>query len=130
MKNIAIIGTGYVGLVTGAGLSEFGNKVICTDIDSKKIEGLNNGVIPIYEPGLDDVIKRNYENNRLFFSSDIEDSIKKAEVVIIAVGTPQGEDGMADLRFIDSVVNTISNNLNNYKVVCTKSTVPIGTGDS
>lgn len=128
MKNITIIGTGYVGLVTGAGMSEFGNKVICVDIDSKKIEKLNSGLIPIYEPGLEEIIKRNFENNRLFFSSDIEDSIKKAEVIVIAVGTPQGENGMADLRFVNSVVNTISNNLNTYKVVCTKSTVPIGTG--
>ncbi len=128
MKNITIIGTGYVGLVTGAGMSEFGNKVTCADIDSKKIEGLNSGLIPIYEPGLEEVIKRNFENNRLFFSSDIEASIKKAEVVVIAVGTPQGENGMADLKFVDAVVDTISRNLNNYKVVCTKSTVPIGTG--
>lgn len=128
MKNITIIGTGYVGLVTGAGMSEFGNKVICVDIDSKKIEDLNSGIVPIYEPGLEEVIKRNFDNNRLFFSSDIESSIKKAEVVVIAVGTPQGENGMADLRFVNSVVDTILNNLNNYKVVCTKSTVPIGTG--
>ena len=128
MKNITIIGTGYVGLVTGVGMSEFGNKVTCADIDSKKIEGLNSGLIPIYEPGLEEVIKRNFENNRLFFSSDIEASIKKAEVVVIAVGTPQGENGMADLKFVDAVVDTISRNLNNYKVVCTKSTVPIGTG--
>ena len=128
MKNITIIGTGYVGLVTGAGMSEFGNKVICADIDSRKIGKLNSGLIPIYEPGLEEIIKRNFENSRLFFSSDIESSIKKAEVVVIAVGTPQGENGMADLRFVDSVVNTISRNLNSYKVICTKSTVPIGTG--
>ena len=128
MKNITIIGTGYVGLVTGAGMSEFGNKVICTDIDKNKISDLNSGLIPIYEPGLEDVIKRNFENNRLFFSSDIEKSIKMSEVIVIAVGTPQGENGMADMNFVHSVVDTISKNLNNYKVVCTKSTVPIGTG--
>ena len=128
MKNITIIGTGYVGLVTGAGMSEFGNKVICTDIDKNKIDELNSGGIPIYEPGLEEVIKRNFENNRLFFSSDIENSIKKSEVIIIAVGTPQGENGMADMRFVYSVVDTISNNLNKHKIICTKSTVPIGTG--
>tara|TARA_Y100000768_G_scaffold351845_1_gene303025 strand:- start:30 stop:1343 length:1314 start_codon:yes stop_codon:yes gene_type:complete len=128
MKNITIIGTGYVGLVTGAGMSEFGNKVICVDIDTKKIDDLNAGLIPIYEPGLEEVIKRNFENNRLFFSANIEDSIRRSEVVVIAVGTPQGDNGMADLRYVYSVVDTISQNLNNYKVVCTKSTVPIGTG--
>ena len=128
MKNITIIGTGYVGLVTGAGMSEFGNKVICTDIDKNKIDELNSGKIPIYEPGLEEVINRNFENNRLYFSSDVEDSIKKSEVIVIAVGTPQGENGMADMSFVYSVVDTISNNLNNHKVICTKSTVPIGTG--
>ena len=125
---IAILGTGHVGLVTGAGMSEFGNKVICTDIDKNKIDELNSGGIPIYEPGLEEVIKRNFDNNRLFFSSDIENSIKKSEVIIIAVGTPQGENGMADMSFVYSVVDTISNNLNKYKIICTKSTVPIGTG--
>ena len=130
MKNITIIGTGYVGLVTGAGMSEFGNKVICTDIDKNKIDELNSGKIPIYEPGLEEVIKRNFENNRLFFSSDIEYSIKKSEVIVIAVGTPQGENGMTDMSFVYSVVETISNNLNNHKTICTKSTVPIGTGQA
>ena len=128
MNNITIIGTGYVGLVTGAGMSEFGNKVICTDIDKNKIDQLNSGLIPIYEPGLEEVIKRNFENNRLFFSSDIEDSIKKSEVIVIAVGTPQRENGMANMSFVYSVVDIIANNLNNHKVICTKSTVPIGTG--
>ena len=130
MKNITIIGTGYVGLVTGAGMSEFGNKVICTDIDKNKIDELNSGKIPIYEPGLEEVIKRNFENNRLFFSSDIEESIKKSEVIVIAVGTPQGENGKADMSFVYSVVEAISNNLNNHKTICTKSTVPIGTGQA
>ena len=130
MKNITIIGTGYVGLVTGAGMSEFGNKVICTDIDKNKIDELNSGKIPIYEPGLEEVIKRNFENKRLFFSSDIEESIKKSEVIVIAVGTPQGENGKADMSFVYSVVEAISNNLNNHKTICTKSTVPIGTGQA
>ena len=129
MRNITIIGTGYVGLVSGAGMSEFGNKVICTDIDKNKIDNLKSGNIPIYEPGLEEIIKRNYINNRLNFSSDIEASIKKSEVIVIAVGTPQGDEGMADMSSVFSVIDTISNNLNNYKVVCTKSTVPIGSGN-
>ncbi len=128
MKNIAVIGTGYVGLVTGAGMSEFGNRVICTDIDKNKIEKLNSGTIPIYEPGLEEIIKRNVSDNRLFFSTNIEDSIMESEIVIIAVGTPMGVNGTADMSFVYSAVETISNNLNSYKVVCTKSTVPIGTG--
>ena len=128
MKNITIIGTGYVGLVTGAGMSEFGNRVICTDIDKNKIEKLNSGIIPIYEPGLEEIIKRNVSDNRLLFSSNVEDSIMQSEVVIIAVGTPMGVNSAADMSFVHSAVETISNNLNSYKVVCTKSTVPIGTG--
>lgn len=128
MKKITIIGTGYVGLVTGAGLSEFGNRVICTDIDKNKIEKLNSGIIPIYEPGLEEIIKRNISDNRLLFSSNIEDAIMQSEVVIIAVGTPTGVNGETDMSFVHSAVETISNNLNSYKVVCTKSTVPIGTG--
>ena len=128
MKNITIIGTGYVGLVTGAGMSEFGNRVICTDIDKNKIEKLNSGIIPIYEPGLEEIIKRNVSDNRLLFSSNVEDSIMQSEVVIIAVGTPMGVNSATDMSFVHSAVETISNNLNSYKVVCTKSTVPIGTG--
>ena len=129
MKNITIIGTGYVGLVTGAGLAEFGNKVICADIDNDKILKLKAGEIPIYEPGLDEIIKRNVQNNRLFFSSDISSSIKNSEVIIIAVGTPQSDSGEADMQYVYSVVNEIKENLNGYKVICTKSTVPIGTGE-
>ena len=128
MKNITIIGTGYVGLVTGVGLSEFGNKVICADINNDKISKLNSGKVPIYEPGLEEIIIRNIQNNRLFFSSNIAESIKKSEVIIIAVGTPQSDHGFADMQYVDSVVNTIKENLNNYKVICTKSTVPIGSG--
>ena len=128
MKNITIIGTGYVGLVTGVGLSEFGNKVTCVDIDEKKISGLNLGNVPIYEPGLDEIINRNVKNKRLFFSSDISDSIKNSEVVIIAVGTPELKSGDADMQFVYSVVKSIEQNINDYKIICTKSTVPIGTG--
>ncbi len=129
MKNIAIIGTGYVGLVTGVGLSEFGNKVICADINKSKINNLNEGKIPIYEPGLEELIRKNINSERLFFSSDIASSIKKSEVIIIAVGTPQSKDGAADLRYVLDVIDSILENLNVYKVIVTKSTVPIGTGN-
>ena len=128
MKNIAIIGTGYVGLVTGVGLSEFGNKVICLDINQSKINDLNAGKVPIYEPGLEDLIRKNVNSERLFFSSDMASSIKESEVIIIAVGTPQSKNGAADLKYVFDALNSISENLNSYKVIVTKSTVPIGTG--
>ena len=129
MKNITIIGTGYVGLVTGVGLSEFGNKVICTDINQSKINNLNTGIVPIYEPGLEELIRKNISSDRLFFSSDIVTSIRKSEVIIIAVGTPQSKNGAADLRYVLDAVDNILENLNTYKVIVTKSTVPIGTGE-
>ncbi|MDC0911214.1 UDP-glucose/GDP-mannose dehydrogenase family protein [Candidatus Marinimicrobia bacterium] len=129
MKNIAIIGTGYVGLVTGVGLSEFGNKVICLDINQSKINDLNAGKVPIYEPGLEDLLRKNVNSERLFFSSDMASSIKESEVVIIAVGTPQSKNGAADLKYVFDALNSISENLNSYKVIVTKSTVPIGTGE-
>ena len=128
MKNITIIGTGYVGLVTGVGLSEFGNKVICVDIDKDKIFKLKSGVIPIYEPGLEEIIKRNVKSERLYFSDDVSLSIQKSEVIIIAVGTPQTSSGEANMTYVESVVRVIKQNLNDYKIICTKSTVPIGTG--
>ena len=128
MKNITIVGTGYVGLVTGVGLSEFGNKVICADIDKDKIFKLKSGEIPIYEPGLEEIIKRNVKSERLFFSNDISLSIQKSEVIIIAVGTPQTSRGNANMTYVDSVVRAVKKNLKDYKIICTKSTVPIGTG--
>ena len=129
MRNITIIGTGYVGLVTGVGLSEFGNKVICSDINENKILELNSGKIPIYEPGLQEIIERNVKSERLYFSSDIPSAIKSSEVIIIAVGTPQSVEGIPNMEYVDSAVNVLRENLNNYKVICTKSTVPIGTGE-
>jgi len=128
MKNIAVIGTGYVGLVTGIGLSEFGNNVICADIDKKKIEKLNEGRLPIYEPGLKELLIRNYNQKRLSFTNNVGIAIEKSEVVIIAVGTPQAPNGEADMNFINSAVDAICKNLNSYKIICTKSTVPVGTG--
>ena len=108
MKNITIIGTGYVGLVTGACLSEFGNKVICTDINQIKINDLNEGKMPIYEQGLKELVRKNINSERLFFSSDMASSIKESEVIIIAVGTPQSKNGAADLKYVFDALDNIS----------------------
>ena len=129
MKNIAVIGAGYVGLVSGAGLSDFGNQVLCADIDENKIGSLKQGNIPIFEPGLKEIVDRNIESNRLSFTCDIRKAIRDSEVIFIAVGTPEGKNGEADLSAVFSVAETIGNNLSAYKVICTKSTVPIGTGE-
>ncbi len=126
---IAIVGTGYVGLVTGTCFSETGLTVTCIDIDKDKIDKLNKGIVPIYEPGLDDMIKNNVEKNRLFFTTDIKEGIKDAEAIFIAVGTPPDEDGSADLKYVLAVARDIGKHLENYAVVVTKSTVPIGTSE-
>ena len=128
MRHIAIIGTGYVGLVSGSGISDFGHKVICADIDEEKIKVLQTGKIPIYEPGLDELVERNTKAERLSFSTDVEKTIRNSDVIFIAVSTPQSENGEADISAVKAVAKTIGQNLNNRKVVCTKSTVPIGTG--
>jgi len=128
MRHIAIIGTGYVGLVSGSGISDFGHKVICADIDEEKIKVLQTGKIPIYEPGLDELVERNTKAERLSFSIDVGKTIRDSEVIFIAVSTPQSENGEADISAVKAVAKTIGQNLNNRKVVCTKSTVPIGTG--
>jgi len=128
MKKITVIGTGYVGLVSGAGISDFGNNVCCSDIDKEKIELLNKGEIPIYEPSLDELVNRNVKSKRLIFSNNVEDSVQSAEVIFIAVGTPEDKTGNADITTILEVAELIGKNLNNYKVICTKSTVPVGTG--
>jgi UDPglucose 6-dehydrogenase len=126
--NICVVGTGYVGLVTGACFAEFGNPVICVDKAEEKITALKQGKIPIYEPGLEDLVERNVKAGRLKFSTDLEESVRDSLVAFIAVGTPQGNDGRADLSFVRDVARTIGENLNSYKVVVTKSTVPAGTG--
>ena len=128
MKRITIIGTGYVGLVSGAGISDFGHQVRCVDIDKQKIDLLNDGSIPIYEPELKTLIARSVNAKRLTFSVAVEDAIKWAEVIFISVGTPQGENGDSDISAVIAVAEQIGINLNDYKVICTKSTVPIGTG--
>lgn len=129
MKNITVIGTGYVGLVSGAGLSDFGNKVICADIDESKIRALKAGEIPIFEPGLEEVVARNVKSDRLSFTTDVAQAIRASDVIFIGVGTPEGKNGEANLSAVFSVAKMIGNNLNTYKVICTKSTVPIGTGE-
>ena len=126
--NICVVGTGYVGLVTGTCFAEFGNHVVCVDKIAAKIETLERGEMPIYEPGLQAMVERNVKAGRLKFTTDLTRSIEDALVVFIAVGTPQGNDGRADLSFVQEVARTIAHNLNSYKVVVTKSTVPAGTG--
>ena len=128
MKKITIIGTGYVGLVTGAGISEFGHDVTCVDIDKDKIQKLNLGEIPIYEPELETIIKNNKLKGRLNFGTDINKAIKNSQIIFIAVGTPMSKNGDSDLSAIEEVAKIIGANLNSYKVICTKSTVPVGTG--
>ncbi|MDB4347223.1 UDP-glucose/GDP-mannose dehydrogenase family protein [Bacteroidia bacterium] len=124
---IAVVGTGYVGLVTGACLAEVGISVTCIDIDKIKIDNLKKGVIPIYEPGLEPIVKRNVENGRLQFSTSTKEGIVGANVAFIAVGTPPGQDGSADLSYVLSVAHEIGNHMNGYGVIVTKSTVPVGT---
>ena len=127
---ICMIGTGYVGLVSGTCFSELGNNVICADIDKKKIIRLGEGLIPIYEPGLEELVKRNFKQKRLKFSSEIATSIRKSDVIFICVGTPTNKTtNKVNLKYVWNVANTIKNNLNKYKVVVTKSTVPVTTGD-
>lgn len=126
---ITVIGTGYVGLVAGACLADMGNDVICVDKDEIKLDSLRKGVIPIYEPGLDELVKSNVLEKRLTFTTDIDFAVKNSEVCFIAVGTPQGEDGSADLQYVFDVAKSIATAMNGYKVIVDKSTVPVGTAD-
>ncbi|MDZ4772837.1 MAG: UDP-glucose/GDP-mannose dehydrogenase family protein [Planctomycetota bacterium] len=124
---IAVVGTGYVGLVAGTCFAESGNNVVCIDIDKAKVEGLKKGVVPIYEPGLEELLKRNVHDGRLSFTTDFKEGIARAQVVFIAVGTPPGEDGSADLKYVLSAARSIGDHLTGYTVVVDKSTVPVGT---
>ena len=124
---IVIVGTGYVGLVTGACLAEVGTEVVCVDVNREKIDNLKKGILPIYEPGLDTIVQRNVQKGRLQFSTSLADVIAGAEVAFIAVGTPPGEDGSADLQYVLKVADTIGAHAQDYIVVVTKSTVPVGT---
>lgn len=126
---ITVIGSGYVGLVSGACLADLGNDVMCLDVDPRKIDLLNNGGVPIYEPGLDEVIKRNIEAGRLRFTTDVPTSVAHGLVQMIAVGTPSDEDGSADLQYVIAAARSIARHMTEYKVIVDKSTVPVGTAD-
>lgn len=126
--HIAVIGTGYVGLVTGACFAEFGVEVTCVDVDKGKIDRLNQGIIPIYEPGLDQIVEKNSKAGRLHFTTDIKSAVEQALVIFLAVGTPPKEDGSPDMSYYQSAAKDIAETMNGYKVLVTKSTVPVGTG--
>jgi UDPglucose 6-dehydrogenase len=126
---ISVIGTGYVGLVSGVCFAQMGNSVTCVDIDEKKIQDLKQGIIPIYEPGLEDMTLENYKNKTLDFTTDSSKAIKNSKIAFIAVGTPMGEDGSADLKYVLAVAKTIGESMDEYMVIVDKSTVPVGTAD-
>jgi len=126
---ITVVGTGYVGLVTGACLADVGIDVTCIDVDVAKIDNLKKGILPIYEPGLEDIVERNTQKGRLHFSTNLAQSIKGSDVAFIAVGTPPGEDGSADLKYVLQVATSIGENMTDYGVIVTKSTVPVGTAE-
>ncbi|WP_405607754.1 UDP-glucose dehydrogenase family protein [Polaribacter sp. Asnod1-A03] len=127
--NIAVVGSGYVGLVSGTCFSEMGNKVTCVDIDQKKIQKLEEGIIPIFEPGLEQMVLKNVKNKNLFFTTNLSEAIADAEIVFIAVGTPMGDDGSADLQYVLAVAKSIGETMQKRLIVVDKSTVPIGTAD-
>jgi UDPglucose 6-dehydrogenase len=129
MTKIAVVGTGYVGLVTGTCFAETGNQVICIDIDADKVEKMKNGIIPIYEPNLDTIFERNISAKRLSFTTSLEDGIKDAEIIFLALPTPPGEDGSADLSYILGVAEQLGKLITDYKVIVDKSTVPVGTAE-
>ena len=124
---VAVVGTGYVGLVAGTCFSDTGNEVVCVDVNKEKIDMLNRGEVPIYEPGLEEMIKRNVREERLSFSTDIETAVKASKIIFIAVGTPPDEDGSADLQYVLAVARDIGKYMDGFKVIVDKSTVPIGT---
>src|SRR5882762_8554909 len=126
---VTIFGSGYVGLVTGACLADAGNHVVCVDVDERKIEMLKRGEVPIHEPGLDAMVKRNVDAGRLKFTTNAKEGVDHGQFQLIAVGTPPDEDGSADLRYVLAVARTIGEHMAEYKVVITKSTVPVGTAD-
>jgi len=124
---ISIIGTGYVGLVTGACMAQMGNSVFCVDVDRKKIDNLKRGIIPIYEPGLEPLVAENFRLGTLRFTTDIKEAIDNSEICCIAVGTPMGEDGSADLQHVLQAAQDIGRNITRYIIIVNKSTVPVGT---
>ena len=130
MVKVAVVGTGYVGLVAGACFADIGHQVICVDIDENKINKLKEGIIPIYEPGLEEIVKKNYAKKRLEFTTDISKAIAKSDVVFSAVGTPPFPSGEANLEYVMQVAKQLAKNADSYKVFVQKSTVPIKTGES
>src|SRR5215212_5666707 len=126
---LAVVGTGYVGLVTGTCLAETGNTVTCVDIDENKVARLKDGKMPIYEPGLEKLFERNLKEERLFFSTNLAEGIEEAEIVFLALPTPPGEDGSADLRYVLGVAEELGKLMTDYKVIVDKSTVPVGTAE-
>ena len=127
--NVTVFGVGYVGLVQAAVLADVGHNVCCVDVDAKKIEGLKNGVIPIFEPGLKELVRTNYEKSRLEFTIDAQKGVHHAELLFIAVGTPPDDDGSADLQYVLAVAGSIARLMDEGKIVIDKSTVPVGTAD-
>src|SRR5690242_15539192 len=127
--NLAVIGTGYVGLVAGTCLAETGNDVVCVDIDEEKIVQLKSGKVPIYEPGFEEMVRRNAEDQRLSFTTDLPSAVKKSEIIFIAVGTPQSATGHANLSYVEATARSIGKAMNGFKIIVTKSTVPVGTAD-
>ncbi len=127
--NITIVGTGYVGLVTGTTLAELGNNVYCVDIDTTKVKKMQQGIVPIYEPGLEEMFLRNINSGRLFFTTDLKEAVDKSEIIYLALPTPPGEDGSADLSYVLGVANQIGEIITDYKIIVNKSTVPVGTAD-
>ena len=127
--NIAVIGTGYVGLVTGTCFAESGNNVICVDINEQKVQKLKEGIVPIYEPELDVLFERNTKQGRLKFTTDLKDAVKRSSMIFLALPTPPGEDGSADLSYILGVANQLGEIMEEYKIIVDKSTVPVGTAE-
>src|SRR5919106_5049115 len=127
--NIAVVGTGDVGLVAGTCFAESGNDVICVDIDERKIALLKQGTIPIYEPGLEEMVQRNAEAQRLSFTTDLDSAVKKSAIIFIAVGTPQGPTGHANLEYVRATAKGIARAMDSFRILVTKSTVPVGTAD-
>ena len=126
-KKVTVLGTGYVGLVLGACLSDLGHTVLCADIDEKKIASLKKGFIPIFEPGLSEIVSKNYQSKRLDFTSNIADAIRSSDIIFVAVGTPTSEDGSADISALEKAADIIAHNLNANKLICIRSTIPVGT---
>ena len=127
--NLTVVGTGYVGLVSGTCFAEMGNKVTCIDVDTQKIDGLKKGIIPIYEPGLEAMVQRNIQSKTLLFSTNLAGNLKKCDIAFIAVGTPMGDDGSADLQYVLQVAKEIGQHMEHSLIIVDKSTVPVGTAN-